>query len=136
MIFTLFSGIKNFPLNAIWTKRDVCRKSNGLTWRQTRFCQEQFPWMAFVQNAAKDTVDECQTVLKQHDWNCQSIEKAPSYNTDLKKGKKQSLVTRSQLLQYVIGLLKSRMPFFPFSFWKILKCYGGWGFLSKLTQNL
>ena len=81
------SGIKNFPTNAIWTRNDVCKKSNGLTWRQTRFCQRQFPWMLFTKNAAKDTVDECQTVLKHHDWNCQSIDKAPAFNTDLKKGK-------------------------------------------------
>jgi len=80
------SGITDYPINAIWTKNDVCRKFYGLTWRQIRFCRQQFPWMSFAQHAAKDTIDECQTLLKQHDWNCQSIEKAPSYNVDLKKG--------------------------------------------------
>ena len=51
--------------------------------------------MSFAQHAAKDTVDECQSLLKQHDWNCQSIEKAPMYNLDLKKGE----VKRSIFIQ-------------------------------------
>ncbi|XP_066924133.1 protein Wnt-11-like [Clytia hemisphaerica] len=83
-------GIKNYPINAIWTKHDVCTKRNGFTWRQVRFCRQQFPWMLFAHDAAKDTVDECETVLKQHQWNCQTINKAPAFNIDLKKDTKES----------------------------------------------
>lgn len=83
-------GIKNFPFDNEWAIHDVCSKKYGFTWRQVRFCRHQFPWMFFTQDAAKTVAEECQSVLRKHDWNCQSINKAPTFNTDLKRDTKES----------------------------------------------
>ena len=103
-------------MNDDWIMDNVCRKTY-FTWRQVRFCRKQFPWMFYTQDAARTSAEECQSALRKHNWNCQSINKAPAYSADLKKG--------DYFVNWIHSWMRNNPKYFENSFksrrfWKLL----------------
>ena len=82
----MLRGVDQFPPSLIWSHGNVCRKNFGFNGRQVNFCRSNFDWMSLLKSSTADTKEECKDLLKDQRWNCQSVNKAPNYDDDLKKG--------------------------------------------------
>ncbi|XP_002157974.3 protein Wnt-4 [Hydra vulgaris] len=88
-------GVDQFPSSSSWSQNNVCRKNFGFNGRQVSFCRSNFEWMSLTKASTADTKEECKDMLKDRRWNCQSVNKAPEYDDDLKKDTKESALLHS-----------------------------------------
>lgn len=72
-----------------WNKTD-CRKTHGFVGDQYKICRRFPSVMKYVSVAVEMTKRECQAQLTNRRWNCSTIDNAPSYYDDLKRGTKES----------------------------------------------
>lgn len=50
-------------------------------------CRRKLPVMKYVAEAVEMTKAECKSQLINRRWNCSTIDKAPSFYNDLKRGR-------------------------------------------------
>lgn len=50
-------------------------------------CRRKLPIMKYVAEAVEMTKSECKSQLTNRRWNCSTIDKAPSFYNDLKRGR-------------------------------------------------
>ena len=72
--------------DSTWNRTN-CHKGNGFAGRQYSICRNNLEVMRFVSEAVALTRDECKVQMADRRWNCSSVEKAPSFMNDLKRGK-------------------------------------------------
>ena len=73
------------PEGTAWNKTD-CKKDYGFIGQQYSLCRRHLPVMKFVSEAVGLTKEQCKLQMKDRRWNCSSIDKAPVYMNDLKRG--------------------------------------------------
>ncbi|XP_020611838.1 protein Wnt-4-like [Orbicella faveolata] len=77
------------PSEHNWNRSD-CNKYQGFVGDQYKMCRRKLPIMKYVAEAVEMTKSECKSQLTNRRWNCSTIDKAPSFYNDLKRGTKES----------------------------------------------
>uniref|UniRef100_A0AC35GWV7 Protein Wnt n=1 Tax=Panagrolaimus sp. PS1159 TaxID=55785 RepID=A0AC35GWV7_9BILA len=98
LILLPVNGIKWLAINNLrsnWIDPNQCpatvneKEIFGFVQYQSELCRRMTDLMPYVKNAAKETIEMCQEIFKEHRWNCSTIKKAPNFGSDLTKGTKE-----------------------------------------------